>query len=748
MIPVVEAIGARQLLPLPLCSLPRGIPSRVLSARMRRVPRQYRLWSTAAPARRPSALRTQPSLSTRALSQSHYLEAAIAPVKEKYAESPGVHLAHVLKAVQSQDTNTILRGVVALARHPQPIEVAEALQKLSPTAFSEIVRSLDPSRVGPRSDATHGLRIQSGLGQFSSVASVADQYGVRKIYRNAFNALRSLFDLRSYQGSDPSRADYVVLLRCAGAASDFEAAKGIWHGEMKGDVVGNPRDGLVFAEYFKTRFLTDPTYTQNDLARFRLRPRNMARRRKGFAETRLLWPLEKLRLSIASHKRDSFGRARWLPTHDMHRLLSLPAPVRRLRRYIQRERKVVDEEFYCAYLLASARAGSFRDMIGLLWRTWKIKITDLQDHRAAQIVGGVQRRNLNPLLQPTERLIHAIVQSFGCSGHVILAQKLIMYISQRWQIPIPQSSWSSLLEWTYILSSAPANREWRIMGDTNRMIRADEVLSLWETMRGEPFMAEVGLHETDIYVKSLISAGRLDEAWEAIKHRRTEYDSLCEEVEEALFESLYPSPPPSSIARHLRLKTRKHMMWYTIQRWCQQWLRRTSKSLRHRPHLSPQIIPHFVGDFYRFLPDPITYTTNGGTVRIANTETNQKTRWVKRLVLGAPTQRLAPDPSRVKYANSDGVTKPEDLIPVMTLSGEPAYESMPITIRHATRRMVRQRRQLRFGEDERFLRSGKAMVQNDSREEEVGINMDTDTATAETDIKELDKKAVLKALVW
>ncbi|KAK1597143.1 uncharacterized protein LY79DRAFT_666888 [Colletotrichum navitas] len=715
---------------------------------MRRLPRQHRVLSTTASAS-PSVSPTKPSLSTRRLSRSQPFssEAPNASANKRCADSPETQLAHVLRAVQSQNTNKILSGVVALARHQHQIQVADALHSLPPTAFSAIVRSLDPSRVGPRSDATHGLRIPSGLGQFSSVASVADQYGVRKIYTHTFHALRSLFDLRSYHGSSPSRADYVVLLRCAGAASDFEAAKAIWHGAMKGDPVTDPRDGSVFAEYFKTRFLTDPTYAQNDLARFRMRPRNIGKNRKRFDQTRLLWPLEKLRLSVSSRKRDSFGRAPWLPTHDMHRLVSLPAPVRRLQGYAERERKVVDEEFYCAYLLASARAGSFQDMIGLLWRTWKIKITDLRDHRAAEITGGVQRSSLNPLLQPTERLIHGIVQSFGCTGHVILAKKLIIYISQRWQIPIPQSSWSALLEWTYILSSKPASQEWKIMGDANRIIRADEVLSLWQTMKSEPYLVNVGLHETDIYVKSLISAGRPDEAWEAIKQGCAEYDVLCEEVEQALFESLYPSPPPDSIARHQQLKARQHMAWYTIQNWCQQWLRQTSKRLRHRAHLAPQIIPQFVGDFHRFLPDPITYTTNGGVVRIANTDTNQKTMWVRRIVQSPPTQRLAPDPSRPRYAKPAGGSDPEELVPVLTQAGDPVYESMPITIRKTMNRMVRQRRQARFGQDEGFLRSGKATAESDADMDEA----DADRLDAETGpggARKLDRRVLLRALTW
>ncbi|OHE92145.1 hypothetical protein CORC01_12548 [Colletotrichum orchidophilum] len=705
MIPAAEANGFRHLLRQQ--SPPRGTPSQILSARLRRFTRHRSSFSIVAAPTRILIPRHGPSLSARLLSQLHepYFDTSAPAIKSRPdSPSPNANLFDLLRAVQSQDTTQILKSVIALARHPRPLEAADALHKLSPTTFSEIVRSLDPSRVGCRSDATHGLRLENGLGQYSSLASVVDQFGVPKIYKNTFESLRILFGLRSYHGNEPSRLDYLVLLRCAGAASNVQAATEVWH-MTKGEEDGRHRNGQDYTEYFKTRFLTDPAYSHHDKSRLRMRPRNLNGRRKHFNDTRLLWPLERLRLSAFANRRFSYGRASWQPTHDLHRLLSLPAPVERMRSFIRRKHKVVDEEFYCAYLLACARAGSVREMTQILRRVWDIRITDKKDHRAATIVSGNRADNGKRLPTPTQPLINAIVQSFGCTGHVILAKKLIEYISTRWSIPIPPDTWSSLLEWTYIISSRPVTREYKTLRDNGRTVRASDVLAVWDAMTAEPHLVKPGFHDIDLYTRSMIASGRLDEAWDSIRLSCAEHDSLCEEVGTALFESLFPSPPPASICRHQRLKAQQHLSWYYIQRSCQQWLREASVRLRREPSLGSRIIPHFLHDFRRFLPDPITYSTYGGTVRIANQETAApRIRWVRQVIRAEPTVRLAPDPSRPKVSTPEGAGEDVKPVPIVSEMGDQVYESMAITLRRSSRRLVRQRREGRFGELERRLR--------------------------------------------
>ncbi|KXH69180.1 hypothetical protein CSAL01_06006 [Colletotrichum salicis] len=743
----MEANGFRQLL-----SPPRGTPSKILAARLRRCYGHYSPFPMTTASARTLIPRNGLDLSARCMSQSHKLSFDTStPAIESRPDysSPDAHLADLLRAVQSQDTTQILESVKGLARHPRAIEAADALQKLSPTTFSEIVRSLDPSRVGPRSDATHGLRIENGLGQYSSLASVADRFGVPKIYKDTFESLRTLFGLRSHHDNEPSRLDYVVLLRCAGAASDVQAAKELWYMTKGGDN-GHHRNGQDYTEYFKTRFLTDPAYSHNDKSRLRVRPRNLHGRRKKFKDTRILWPLEKLRLNRFANGRFTYGRASWEPTHDLHRLLSLPAPVERLNASIRKKHKVVDEEFYCAYLVACARAGSVREMTRILYNVWGILTTD-RDHRAAKIVSAKKADSIRRTPTPTQPLIDAIVQSFGCTGHVIIAKKLIEYISTEWGIPISPNTWSSLLEWTYLMSSRPVVQEYKAIGDKNRVVRANDVLAVWDAMTVNLHLGKPGSRDVDLYTRTLVASGRLNEAWDSLRRTCADYDLLCKDVEAALFETLFPSPPPASISRHHRLKAQQHMSWYSIQRLCQQWLREASVRLSREPSLGSQIIPDFVNDFRRFLPDPITYSTYGGTVRILNQDiAAPRVRHVKQIVRSEPTRRLAPDPSRPKFSKPVGAGEDAESVPIVTEAGDPVYESMAITLRRSTRRMVRQRREVRFGEQERRLRFGlgKAATQGAVNDKEVVGTGEVLNSPALPQAGLVFRKKVLKALMW
>ncbi|KAI3550394.1 hypothetical protein CABS01_13452 [Colletotrichum abscissum] len=749
MIPTIEAKGLRQLLRHQ--GPPRGTPSKILATRLRRCYGHLPPFPISTAPARIIFPRNGLDISTRCMSQSHKLsfDTSAPAIESRSDQSADAHLADLLRAVQSQDTTQIVKSVKGLACHPRAIEAADALQRLPPTTFSEIVRSLDPSRVGPRSNATHDLRIENGLGQYSSLASVADRFGVPKIYKSTFQSLRTLFGLRSYHGSEPSRLDYVVLLRCAGAASDVQAAKEIWD-VTKGEEDSHHRNGQDYTEYFKTRFLTDPAYSHNDKARLRVRLRDLHGRRKNIKDTRILWPLERLRLSLVANRRFTYGRASWEPTHDLHRLLSLPAPIGRLNAFIRKKHKVVDEEYYCAYLVACARAGSVREMTRILYKVWGILITD-RDHRAATIVKANRADSNRRTPTPTQPLINAIMQSFGCTGHVILARKLIEYISAEWGISIPPDTWSSLLEWTYLVSSKPVTREYKTMSDKNRVVRSNDVLAVWDAMTANPHLGKPGFRDLDIYTRSLVASGKLDEAWDSIRHTCAEYDSLCKDVEAALFETLFPSPPPASISRHHRLKAQQHMSWYSIQRSCQQWLRQASVRLRREPALGSQIIPDFVNDFRRFLPDPITYSTYGGTVRILNQDiAAPKTKWVKQIVRSEPTRRLAPDPSRPKVSKQDGAAEDAEAIPIVTEAGDPVYESMTITLRRSTRRMVRQRREVRFGEQENRLRFelGKSASRGVVNEGEAISTVEALNSQRLPQTGPLFRKEVLKALVW
>ncbi|KAL0931408.1 uncharacterized protein CTRU02_214143 [Colletotrichum truncatum] len=704
MISAAEANGFRKLLQLQ--SPPRGTPSRVLSARLRRCPQLQHVLSAVAPAARSSLQQPLTSIpkSTRRFYQSDALAAShadtVAPLP---VNSPGV-MESLLGAVQSQDTMRIFAELKLLGQHERQDEVTYALSKLPTPVFSEVVRSLDPFQVGPQVDITHGLQVAPGLGQFSAVASIMDEFGIRKLYRNLVRLIRSVLDLRQQNGRDLMLSDYVVLLRCAGAAADIETAKWIWKVAMRRNEQkdANRREGLAYAEFMKARFLTEPLYMQYDFARFRVRPRDLTGHRKRFVNKSFLRRLERLRLSTFANSRSHYGRSPNQPTHDMHRLISLKGPVRRVWFKIHKDRVIVDQEIFCAHLIACARAGSFREMVRRIWQTWRIRITDLKDHRAAHIVGGLDRRRLDPLAIPDRKLLDALVHSFGCTGHVILARKLMIFFSARYKITIPPETWSALLEWTYITSSKPASTEWKILNDANRIIGEEDVFAIWHTMISEPFQIKPSPKDTDIYVKTLIAAGKMDLACEEIRRGREQYEAACEELQTTLFERLYPSPPPEAIDRHTRAKVKQHTTWYTVQRWCKMWLAQATFA----DAISSRAITNFVAEFKEILPNPITYKTTGGTVRIENPTSLHRQQWKRRVVRSPSTHLRVPDRSRPKFAQLEVESEDKDgpLVPVMmSESGNHMYEMMPITLSRLTKKSVRKRTDKVFGQKDKKL---------------------------------------------
>ncbi|KAF9877975.1 hypothetical protein CkaCkLH20_04551 [Colletotrichum karsti] len=740
---VVEVNGLRQLLKLQ--SPPRGTPSRVLSARLRRCLQQRSLSTEASAGTIPPqhASPNIPIIKT-GRSQSNGL---------KHARDQPKILAKLLSAVQSQNHKQVFAELQALGRHERSGEAIEALSSLSKSAFSELVRSLDPFRVGPRADLSHGLYISQGLRNFSPVSSMMNQFGIRKIYHNSTQLIRAVLLMRLNQGRELMLSDYIVLLRCAGAASDIETAKWIWKVAMKADREKDPtvRGGLAYTEFMKARFLTEPLYMQNDMARFRVRPRDLTGHRKRFADKSALRRLERLRLSIATNKTSLYGRAPDQPSHDLHRKVSLHQPVRRIWSAVRKQRIRVDQELLGAYLIACGRAGSVRELLRRLWQTWRIRTTDIKDHRATKIVGGIEPDLLDPLTTPNLRILNAIVHAFGSTGHVILARKFLIFFSTKYEIQVPPETWSSLLEWTYVMSSKPAITEWKIMGDRNRIIDAEDVFIVWDLMTSGhgPYCRPVKptFKDRDFYVKSLIAARKFESTWDEIRRGAALYESICEEVESSLFERLYPSPPAEAVTRHLQAKVKQHTTWYTIERWCRMWLMKGSKLERKDDNFTQRTITEFIAEFSDFLPNPATYKTSAGTVRIATPQNIMRQSWKMQIARSHPTTVRVPDRSSQKFTTMKETKEDEPdapLIPVVTEKGTPLYEMQTLALKRWMKKMVSQRSDSSpFGSTERKL---NLLYLNEDDQDQVGPAVNEEMRRIQKG--RFKQRLILRSLFW
>ncbi|KAF4897382.1 hypothetical protein CGCFRS4_v005028 [Colletotrichum fructicola] len=744
-----KANGLRQL--LQLHSPPRGTPSRVHAARLRRCLQRHQTLHTVASTARASPEQPSPIVSSpaRRYSQASTLREVFEPSKKPTKD--GI-LNKLLSAVQSQKTMDIFMELKALGTHDEPYKVMEALIALPATAFSELVRSLDPFRIAPRADVTNGFRISRALGYFSPVASLDNEFGVRKLYYNTLQLIRSVLDLRQKQGRDLTLSDYIVLLRCAGAASDIETAKAIWKQSREGGQNKTASSGLAYNEFMKARFLTEPIYMQRDLARVRMRPRDLTGHRKRFAKKKLLYRLDRLRLNIFAHQRSYYGRSPNQPTHDLHRVLSLHQPIRRTYSAVKKKRLTVDRDILSTYFIACGRAGSLRELLRQLWSTWRISLTDFKNHRDTDIVGGVLDRGL--LFRPNLRVMNALVDALGCTGHVILARKLMIFLSHKYQVPIPPETWSLLLEWTHVIASKPASTEYKILGDSNRIVAPEDVLDVWHMMvSGEHGWSatpvEPEFKDFDIYVKNLIASRQVERAREEMRRGVAMYESACQDVETALFERLYRSAPPEAVTRHMRAKVKQHITWFAIEAWCWTWLETSSKLHRSNEAFSSRTIPAFVAEFKEFLPNPATYKTSGGTVRLETPQNSMRHSWTLQVTRSPPTALRVPDRTKPKHTHlgdgeaQEGAERP--LIPVVMESGKQLYETTTIRLNRWTKEMVRKRTDRVFGQLEKGLTYADEGVVDEDHEA-FGRALNEEAWRIQK--SGLKKRLVLRSLLW
>ncbi|KAL2753003.1 hypothetical protein ACRALDRAFT_1072767 [Sodiomyces alcalophilus JCM 7366] len=424
------------------------------------------------------------------------------------------------------------------------------------------------------------------------------------------------------------------------------AAKDVWKMMDKAGVT-DTRTAQAYDEFIKARFLTEPLYLQHDLARGRLRPRNLS----GARKTRSIPPslrdrLERLRLYRARARRLRYGQAPHQPERDLARVLSLPHPLKRIWHGLANRGIRPDHRLYCTYMIACGRVGNLFQIIHSLGRDLGLEFSDVENHRLTSVSGGFNFPRDSPLA-PTTRLLHAVVHSLGTAGYVVLAKKVLEHLSRRYGLAIPAATWSDLLEYTYMTSTHQAKTEWAMFearSVRNRDIDAHDVINVWETMLSEPHNVQPTFEDLDKYVNALLQAGRFDDAVEAIRLGSSHYHSLTHDVHDALAECLYPSPLPSATDQYLRAKARQHRSWFTIQRWCERWIRRISRKNLADETVSTQAIPDFVAEFRDFMPSPAVYYTPGGLVRLfASGGTKEKFRWRKEEVQSAPTLVLRRD---------------------------------------------------------------------------------------------------------
>ncbi|KAK3386231.1 mitochondrial ATPase expression-domain-containing protein [Sordaria brevicollis] len=508
----------------------------------------------------------------------------------------------------------------------------EILQ-LPPTAFSELLRAVDPvdhKHQGP----LQNIWVDPAMADWSPLGGLVNNYGVRKRNSDLYPLVHEAAFRRFRDGLPLLLSDYKVLLRYAGSISDPLLARKIWFHMNVSDKMWDRHTDL-YAEFIKSRFLTEPLYTQNNRHDFRVKPVNL------FPEKRFLpyftpdnlSQLRQMNFDETNRRLDRFGQN---PSAEhkveyLMRMLRRSSPVDLVFGTARNRLHQLSEEFVCAALIAYARTGVMEDVQSVLYFNYGVDVTGSIETGDLKISGGKQFQPTNPMA-PTTRLLQTMATCYGSNGMIAMACKMLDHLSSVYRhLSVPSSVWFELLEWAYIHTSPRASKEWKLVSIPGRRLHRNAVQLIWDTMTSPPYSATPGLAQYKIYVEWLIKTNKLERAiqmmldLEPIYRARVHHLQTIYPIHALNTTSFSHSPTPSFLAWDHSLSQKDYVV-HTFSKWFSLLFKRI-KSPVHLPpgpklpkifpshDISTRLLPQLIHAFQGLLPDTIHYEIPTGVVR-------------------------------------------------------------------------------------------------------------------------------------
>lgn len=557
---------------------------------------------------------------------SHFGHGAPAPNIDHRRSRYDADLTRLLAALRQREILQLYFCLLDLTQgaNERDLDFVDVVQRIPATTFSEILRCFDPVHVASHVDSAPGMRISYGTAVFTDLGELINKWGVKIIYVQIFNRLRLIQRARRLSHdarSQPLLNDYAILLRCAGAISNIPAAKLVWH-EMKEDGFADWNHGH-YPDFLKARYLTERHYVNNDLSRLRLRPLDMYRSSISLP-SRVVRKLKGLSGSYISSNTHRFGQNpnQVYFAEPLTRLLRGRKPILRLlRKLTVRNMLRIDEQLCCVVLKANGRMGRTKSSLELLRALWNIRVLRDDESGAHHVEGGADFPP-GSAQAPTDSLLDAVVHCFGNMGELRLALKLVDFISRRWSIPVPDSVWSDLLDFSRIKQTKLAVTELRAARFDSKTTRPEMTLSIWNLCTEEPHNFKPGMRDysnlTQAFIGSHKSLGR---PLEALRHIKPLYDEAVRKMQDAWLELVLTTrqgvPNHSAYRKYRVAQSRKSYMWYCIHYAVKQMIKHHHPSKADDPS-TVRHIPDLIKEFAPFIGEKIKYATATGQVTFGN----------------------------------------------------------------------------------------------------------------------------------
>ncbi|POS73982.1 hypothetical protein DHEL01_v207621 [Diaporthe helianthi] len=591
-----------------------------------------------------------------------------------------VGLKALLSALRQGDTFRMYLSLMSLV-HGHETEAGsqaftEVMATIPSTTFSEILRNFDPHRVAEQVDTTPDINISYGMAVYTPLGELVNKWGVKTLYVRILRRLLHIQLARRKTGIVPLLNDYLVLMRCAGAASNIRAAKDLWYA-MLGDGRASIRHSAAYSEFLKARYLTEKIYASNDLSRLRLRPLDMHRsslRLRPHVVSRLKHLVANIRVP-RNHRFGSNMHERFYD-EPLTRVLRKRDALDKLERTMVHRGICDNEDVVCALLKSNGRVGRMAANRGLLKQNWGVHISIDPTTGAITIEGGHTYPPGSPR-KPTAALLDAIVHSYGSAGEITMAARLLDYISQRFSIPVPDHVWSDLIEYTRIMQSKPASTEWAFADFPQKGAKPHHILEIWKLCTQAPYDFQPGARDYYNLIKSLVRRGqRMQHPIEALRQIKPLYDDTVNACEQAWCELVQTTqqavPNHACYRRYKLLQAKRNHVWFMFQ-YSIRLILRGMRPGRIDDESAVRAIPKLIGDFGPFLAREVSYRIATGLVEFRTDIPTKRTKVeVKQKLLGplSATKFDRLSTPKVEMASADEDDDAEDKDALEAVSGE------------------------------------------------------------------------------
>ncbi|KAE8363674.1 mitochondrial ATPase expression-domain-containing protein [Aspergillus caelatus] len=517
------------------------------------------------------------------------------------------HVPHTADAVSSTDgdLSALKATFYEIIQDGQPDQVMDALLdprneelvgSMPQTVFVEVFHLLSPAYfVVPYREIHRPIHPSAAkLKRFESLDSIFNDFATK---------LATVVSIRRSAGQALGLAEYTHLLDCARSIGDALMADYIWHSMTEDEVVP---DVTCYNHYMEAK-VWDKAYTGRERYHTRMTP--YAYRHRRFFHPNVGW--QGYRTAEKSVRKEVLQIFNSMTEQGYHG----------------------DEVTFINVMLASSRVGHVQGMKNVLKVAWNVDIDALATLDPSELPPATSYDRSSPLY-PSGRLLFAIAHAFGTNNDISGALRAIEFISNSYDISVPETVWLELLERSFVLSRN------RFGPDAKRnslgKVPPEFVKGVFETMTSSNFDVRPTIDVHRILAKTAWDQARLSEFQQ---HMCAAYDLLREtrqkrrtakDIIEAYLGGASSSRRGSRIdtallqsrgfaeAVHtydvLRLRTAQQTI--AMERFARLLVTHKRWTGRDNPVWERCLLPQMLEEWQDFLPQSFQYRTRDGQVNI------------------------------------------------------------------------------------------------------------------------------------